>query len=44
MKKTTGQIVWGIVKGITLAAAGGFAVFINNNNYVVVIHLHFLEK
>ena len=28
MKKTTGQIIWGIVKGLALAAAGGFAVLI----------------
>ena len=30
MKKTTGQIVSGILKGIFLAAAGGFAVFIGS--------------
>ena len=28
MKKTTGEIVSGIVKGDVLAAVGGFAVFI----------------
>ena len=30
MKKTTGQIVSGILKGVFLAAAGGFGVFIGS--------------
>ena len=30
MKKTTGEIVSGIVKGVVLAAVGGFAVFIGS--------------
>ena len=30
MKKTTGQIVSGILKGVVLAAVGGFAVFIGS--------------
>ena len=30
MKKTTGQIIWGIIRGIVLAAIGGFAVLIGS--------------
>ena len=30
MKKTKGQIIWGLVKGLVLAALGGFAVLIGS--------------
>ena len=30
MKKTTGEIVSGILKGVVLAAVGGFGVFIGS--------------